>query len=123
MKKTTRKTWIRKLDKLWREIIKKRSAGYCELCAKPGTDCHHIEHKSPQILRWNLDNGIYLCFRCHRLGMHHPASSVQMSFRKQLIAMLGQKQMDELKRMRHALRKYSLKDLEELYSQLKSQLT
>ena len=120
MKKPSRKTLGNKLDKLWKDIIKSRAEEFCELCARPGKDAHHIEGRSPQSLRWCLENGVFLCFRCHRLGVHSPSSSTQAEFRRKLIKLLGRKQMDELKRMRYKMVKLSLGDMEELYEQLKS---
>lgn len=53
------------LDDLWRDAI--RSIGYCEKCGKTsGMQAHHIFAKGHhRILRWNLLNGICLCYRCH----------------------------------------------------------
>ena len=114
MKKDKNKTLKRKLDKLWGLII--RSKGACELCQRQGkTDAHHLEGRSPMALRWDLRNGINLCFRCHRLGVHSPASSVQAEFRQKIIELRGIEVMEELKRMRYQFNKV---DLEETYKNL-----
>ena len=73
-----RKTLINKADTLWRNIIK--ADGVCERCGAGGKlQAHHIVGRSRQSLRWDLRNGISLCFRCHYPdGMHsEDATKVQ----------------------------------------------
>lgn len=120
-KKTKRKTVANKLDKIWSLIV--RAEGECELCQRQGKlDAHHIEGRSPQVLRWNLANGIALCFRCHRLGVHSPASSVQSEFRAKIIDLRGGVVLEELKNMRYNAEKISTPDLRELLEVYKEKL-
>ena len=67
-----RSTLINKADDLWREIIKKDKR--CERCgASRGVklEAHHIMGRSRQSIKWDLRNGVCLCYRCHYPdGMH-----------------------------------------------------
>jgi 5-methylcytosine-specific restriction endonuclease McrA len=69
---------IKKLQKdctkLWAEQIHARD-GICQLCGKQRSqgklDAHHIFSKAGhQNVRYDLDNGILLCFYCHRVKTH-----------------------------------------------------
>jgi hypothetical protein len=52
-------------DVLWSQII--RAGGYCEKCgARPEKlDAHHVYGRTNHRLRWDLRNGVALCYRCH----------------------------------------------------------
>ena len=66
-----RSTLINKADDLWRDIVK--LDGRCERCGARGGkfEAHHIMGRSRQSLKWDLRNGVCLCFRCHYTdGMH-----------------------------------------------------
>ncbi len=55
-----------KLDRLWSEII--RSGGNCEICGKPTKDPHHVIGRKNLSTRWDLRNGVRLCFQHHTGG-------------------------------------------------------
>ena len=72
-KKPSRKTLVKKADDLWRNIIKVN--GKCEWCGSSGgvLHAHHIMGRSRQSLRWDLRNGVCLCYSCHTpYGAHSP---------------------------------------------------
>ena len=73
MKKPSRETLKNKCDKLWKEIIK--SVGRCEWCGRENGQmhAHHIFGRSRFVLRWDIRNGVCLCFQCHKpQGAHSP---------------------------------------------------
>ena len=119
MKNSLRKRIKNRLDKLWSLII--RILGKCEICDNSGCklDAHHIEGKGTLLLRYNLDNGIALCFNCHRNGVHSPASSVQASFRKKIMEIRGQDKMEELARLRYVTIKLTDTQLLEIEKKFK----
>jgi 5-methylcytosine-specific restriction endonuclease McrA len=53
--------------KQWLRAIKLRDKMICQICGDIGTDCHHIKYaKDYPELRYNIDNGILLCMKCHK---------------------------------------------------------
>lgn len=119
-KLTERKRLTHKLDKIWRAIIKDRVGGICEVCGSKGRDAHHIEGRGrgANSLRWNLDNGVFLCFRCHRLGVHSQSSSEQAEYRDMLFKIKGRDTMDRLKRLRKGDTKISTPEMRILLESL-----
>lgn len=66
-----RSTLINKADDLWRGIVKINKV--CERCGSRGgkLEAHHIMGRSRQSIKWDLRNGICLCYHCHYpSGMH-----------------------------------------------------
>lgn len=65
--RTPRARLIRELDKLWQQVICRRSGGKCALCgSKQGVSAHHFIKRRDLAYRHELYNGIALCFTCHR---------------------------------------------------------
>jgi len=65
-KKPKAKTMRNKCDRLWSEIIK--SGGSCEICGRPVRDPHHVIGRKNMALRWDIRNGVRLCFQHHTGG-------------------------------------------------------
>lgn len=71
--KPTAKSVRNKCDKLLTPIIKKMYS-QCLLCGNETQVAHHFCHKSKSTrLRYELENLIPLCYRCH-LALHHNES-------------------------------------------------
>lgn len=75
---------IKKLDALWSKIVRLRAGNICAMCGRymrqDGTpwkmNAHHLIPKGRSVFfRWNLENGICLCFRCHRYERQAPHHS------------------------------------------------
>jgi hypothetical protein len=49
-----------------------REKGYCERCGRTDTsfDWSHIVGRKNLTLRWDILNGLCLCFQCHRFFWH-----------------------------------------------------
>jgi hypothetical protein len=60
----------RKLDKIFSAYIHKRDGETCIWCQRKGIrmNTSHILPKEFEISRWDPNNAILLCARCHRLG-------------------------------------------------------
>jgi len=69
----------RRLMRLWLERVRMYWGNECAICGvKSGApledgkkvilDCHHIEARSNNVLRYELANGILLCKRHHKFG-------------------------------------------------------
>ena len=56
---------IKQCDDLWAVLIKRRDR-ICQYCKKaPAEHAHHIHSRRHKAVRWNLDNGVGLCYVCH----------------------------------------------------------
>ena len=109
-----RKQKIKKLDKLWSQII--RSRGKCERCNKDTTlAAHHINPRNKFNTRWDLENGVCLCYRCHIHWAHKDVPDAAEWFKERL----GEKQYDDLKQRSNMSAKGQ--DLEAIEIYLESQ--
>lgn len=55
----------------WSKEVRKRADYICEICGEPAIDSHHIVPVCvDNSLKYDLDNGIALCLRCH--SEQHP---------------------------------------------------
>jgi len=68
MKKPKKKTLRNRCDKLFSEAVKERAHHKCEMCDEPGNQPHHIIGRRNLHLRFDLHNGICLCYSCHTFG-------------------------------------------------------
>ena len=58
----------RKCDKVWSEKI--RSIGQCQRCkSEDFLNAHHLVTRRNSNLRWDLQNGLCLCCRCHKFSL------------------------------------------------------
>ena len=94
IKKPSRKALIQKADKIWADIIKKRDK-QCIYCgSRHQLNAHHIFTKGRHgNLRWNIDNGVTLCAKCHTFGVHiNPAP-----YMLKIIECVGHETMEKLR--------------------------
>lgn len=71
------KTLKTKCDKLWSEAVRTRD-GECVLCGRKDTlNAHHWIHSKAQgnWHRWDIRNGLALCYACHIYKVHTYASA------------------------------------------------
>ena len=68
-----KKSEIKKLDLLWAKKIKERANYTCEYCLEKNAwvNAAHIIGRRYRGTRWMLDNGICLCYGCHRAYDEH----------------------------------------------------
>lgn len=74
VRKKSKKTELRELDTMWKNKVKDRDKHCCQVCQKKivGKNCHahHILPKGIKGMRWDVDNGITLCFQHHKVGQY-----------------------------------------------------
>lgn len=108
-------------DDLWSKVVRAR-AGKCELCGGGNKlDAHHV-HGRGLAVRWDLANGIGLCYQCHRNGCHSPAAYKQKDTYEAIRDLRGFHVMDELEDAARGLRKWNLSELEKLKEHLQTKL-
>ena len=68
----TKKTELKNLDLAWTKKVKDRDNWECQVCHKKvtGHNCqaHHILPKGIPGMRWEINNGITLCYQHHKVG-------------------------------------------------------
>jgi hypothetical protein len=66
-KAETRASVSKDCDKLWSQCVRVRDKT-CRRCnSEDGLSAHHIIERTHRSVRFDLDNGIALCWRCHSL--------------------------------------------------------
>jgi 5-methylcytosine-specific restriction endonuclease McrA len=94
MKSKSKKYLRNKCDKICKELALKKANGKCLVCGSTfGVTAHHYFYRSScSHLRFDLDNLIVLCMKCHaRLHFRDPKL-----VEAQIIAKKGEKWLSEL---------------------------
>jgi hypothetical protein len=84
-KKPKRSTLVKKLDRLFSAVIHKRDEGQCQMCGREvgKMDCSHIYSRRCSALRWDMNNAVLKCVRCHKydkLAWHQSPLSAALKF-------------------------------------------
>ena len=122
MRKPSRKTLTRKLDRLVGEIVRKRDKETCQWCGKrvSGSNCH-VSHVVPRsagnLLRWDLKNLKVLCFHCHINRWHKNPREAAEWFNGRF-----PKRAKYLDKHRHKIKRWKTWELEELFDKLSKQV-
>lgn len=98
MKKSPKKIPVKKisvkqLDTLWSKKIRDKYEGKCAVCGATPVQAHHIFSRSYKSTRWDLDNGIALCYKHHFFLAH----SKFEEFRDFLFEHIGEERYNQLK--------------------------
>jgi len=122
IKETERKKLERALDTLWSNCIRMRDKT-CRVCNHDGRlEAHHIMGRRHKSTRWDLDNGILLCWNHHvKYGHADPET-----LRDNVIECIGAKKYNALKeksRNKGKAYKMSMSDLEDIKAGLKIKLS
>lgn len=115
MRKPTKSSLKRKLDKEVSRIV--RSRGACEFCGKADyslLQAAHIFSRSNLGLRWRLDNLLCLCASCHFWSHKNP-----IFFAERVKEHLGDVTYTELKQSATAITKWTLEEMQELLEALR----
>ena len=127
MKKESLKKLKDKLDKLWSEKVRKRD-NKCILCGKyqdepKSLQAHHwiLTRNQSSKYRWDLRNGVSLCYGCH-IHQIHKNPSVELIDRLTNLCLINgiatQEDINELIKNRHELTKINKSFLEQKESEL-----
>ena len=118
MRKTTRKGWVRKLDKICGDIVKQRDL-VCVVCGR-GTQITsgHLFSRVAYSTRWDTEYNLYAqCLSCNLKHEYDPYPLM-----KYAVNLHGQEAIDNLHfRWNHAS-KFKTFQLEEMYTTLVKQL-
>lgn len=110
----------RELDILWQEIVLAHADGSCELCGEPAYCGHHIFTKgSSQATRWNTQNGIAICVKCH-YAAH--SSNLCTETLAAIIDVIGASRFAEIRKAHRETKRWRKADYEEIKERLQVEL-
>ena len=76
--KTEKQKLIDKADKLWSKAVRENYNDRCVKCGGKATASHHIESRIHKNTRWDIPNGVSVCYPCHIHYFHgKPAESMR----------------------------------------------
>lgn len=91
-KKSRRAYLLKALDSIVSKIVRERDGHRCRKCGRTSCFHHHIfGKKAHPATRWNKDNGISLCFHCHRDAHASPED-----FRRWVLSWMGEREYEAL---------------------------
>lgn len=115
-KPPSKKSLNKKLDALWSQQVKERADNCCEKCGKPDPQAHHIVPRTHRSVRFDVRNGVALCYRHHIHWAHKDVLEFHawiVSHRPEDVAYVEQKRKEIVQRSVH--------DLQELYQELQKE--
>lgn len=112
-----------KLDKAWREVVKRRACGLCEYCCGPGSNAHHIVGRRNKSTRWEIANGVYLCAKHHIFDSIFSAHQTPTLFSEWIIGQRGEEWHEGLTVMANTHKKWTKEEKEELLNEFRLCLT
>jgi predicted restriction endonuclease len=92
-KKVSGKVTVKELDKLWSNKVKEKFDNKCFICGKGSPHAHHIFSRGYKSTRWDIENGVALCYYHHFYFAHQKFEE----FRDVIIDLIGEEKYDELK--------------------------
>lgn len=115
-----------KCDKLWSEAVRTRD-GECILCGKKSAlNAHHWIHSRAQgnRHRWNVKNGVTLCYGCHIHKVHYHASASDILQIKYAALQRGIVTPQELEEIAddHSITKFGVEEMEQVKDYLNAYL-
>ena len=113
-KKPTRKSIVKKLDKLVSEIVRARDKKCITCGSTERLTCGHLFSRVAYSTRWDLTNCWCQCWGCNYRHEFDP-----YPFQRWFAAKFGQKKLDELWAKFHQVKKFKTFELIELHDKLK----
>lgn len=70
--KTTKQKVVKENDSIWSLLVRLKYAFQCQMCGKVSkhAEAAHVIGRENWNTRWDTQNGIALCFYCHRYRIH-----------------------------------------------------
>ena len=113
----TRRNLIDRLDALVSKIVRDRDRRCVDCGRYPEPDLQlthaHIFPRDNMSVRFDPNNGVTLCFTCHRWYHDHP-----VQFKLWIIRLIGREKYDSLERQSRAIEDHPEWKLKDLYLEL-----
>ena len=107
--KNPKKTKYNKIlaDSLFRDIIRGRDKSICQNCKSSyNPQVAHIISRRYHTTRWDINNALILCSKCHARWTYHP-----LEWEQWIIKRIGQSEYEALKREALSYEKINYKEL------------
>ena len=105
----------RELDRLWVEKAFEKYGRKCLICGKEATEVHHFIPKSLSLnLRWDLDNAVPICRKCH-FNLHNRSDPYLNLI---IVFIRGKDWLDRIIKKRKKKVKFNLKYLQKIKKKL-----
>lgn len=119
--KNKKKYLSKKADTIWRDKCFEKWGTNCTVCGKQANQVHHwIKRSQSLATRWDLENGVPVCQRCHYILEHSPDVKKRRSFEEKIIDSRGQEWWDRLEKKRHEIFKKNLGNLKDVITRLEA---
>lgn len=100
---------ILRRDRDFSLLVRERAGHRCQRCGvASGLHCAHVVGRSRWRTRWHPDNGVALCWRCHRWAHDHPLEA-----REWFAALLGPERWQALLELRRPSRRREVVEAEQ----------
>jgi len=119
VKTKSKKNISKSLDTAWSKLVRDKFNHKCAVCGATPVQAHHIFTRGYKSTRWDIDNGIALCYKHH----FYLAHSKFEEFRDFVIDLMGEEQYNDLKKRSQEIYKPSPQDLEELLEKLPEKIS
>lgn len=114
-KKTDRKKIENALDKAWSGYVRSRDKS-CKLCGSSSIlAAHHAFGRVHRATRWDVMNGVALCWPCHRFRAHGDPAGFSVWFERHV----GSEQYQRLSEAHRIISKHTIEDLKIMLDILK----
>lgn len=126
-KLTNLKKLIKKADSLWSQCVRNRDRE-CVLCgSKSSLQAHHwiVTRNQSNKYKYDLRNGVTLCYGCHIHGVHRNPSVYLLDRLKTVCIVRGiasQEDINEISANRHELHKRGVGEMENIITALSAYL-
>lgn len=116
-KKTKIKQLKDELEELWKLICLKRDNFTCQYCGnKKDLQVHHIISRSNMNTKFDIENGITLCKKCHTKISVNPTSRTE--FMIWYIKKFGIEKLEELQKRAREIKRWKVGELEDEINKL-----
>lgn len=91
------------LDSAWSKAVRERDGHKCVLCGSVKTpQAHHWYFTKAQgnNTRWEVDNGVCLCYACHMFKIHQGNAFYIEQLKEKMVLKIGQDRIDALVSLR-----------------------
>lgn len=102
----------KEVDDLFREVIRGKYKSICVNCQSPyKPQVAHIISRSYYTTRWDIENAVILCLKCHMKFTSHP-----LEWEQWIIKRIGQEEYEALKRKALSYKKINYRELAAILS-------